>query len=272
MQQPYKFLNTDKVLAENPRRFSEIRRNIAVTISYDGSAYHGWQVQKNALTIQEVFQNVLFKIIKEKTDIKGCSRTDTGVHANMYVINFKTSCKIECKNLILALNKFLPNDIAAIACKEVADEFHARYSCAYKEYIYKIWHNRIKNPFLNNRALHYWYPINVKELNEASKYFLGTHDFTSFSTLDKREATDMTRTIANFEVYRSPNDENIIEFKVRADGFLYNMVRIMVGTLLRVAQGKFRKEDIPKIIDSKSRKNAGPTAPAEGLYLNKVFY
>lgn len=270
MQQTDKLL--DKALKANSKKISKKPRNIMVTISYDGSAYHGWQVQKNALTIQEVFQNALFKIIKEKTDIKGCSRTDTGVHAKMYVINFKTHCKIECGNLILALNKFLPNDIAAIDCKEVSDEFHARYSCTSKEYIYKIWHSRIKNPFLNKRALHYWYPIDTEELDKAAKYFLGSHDFTSFSTLDKRETKNMTRTIEYFDVYKSPNNENIIEFKVKANGFLYNMVRIMVGTLLRVAQGKFKKEDIPKIIDSKDRKKAGPTAPAEGLYLNKVFY
>lgn len=262
MQQSDKFLNNKKALA----------RNIMVTISYDGSAYHGWQIQKNALTIQEIFQNALFKIIKQKTDIKGCSRTDTGVHASMYVINFKTTCKIECKNLILALNKFLPNDIAAIDCKEADSEFHARYSCKSKEYIYKIWHSRIKNPFLKNKAFHYWYPLDIKKLNEAAKCFLGSHDFTSFSTLDKREPKNMVRTIESFEVYKSPDDENVVEFKVKANGFLYNMVRIMVGTLLRVAQGKFKKEDIPKIIDSKNRSKAGPTAPAEGLYLNKVFY
>ncbi len=263
---------SDKLLNKNTIPKTKLR-NIMVTISYDGSAYHGWQIQKNALSVQEVFQNALFKIIKEKTDIKGCSRTDTGVHAKMYVINFKTSCKIGCKNLVLALNKFLPGDISAIDCKEVDNEFHARYSCIAKEYIYKIWHNKIKNPFLDNRALHYWYPLDVTELNFAAQYFLGKHDFTSFSTLDnKREAKNMIRTIESFQVYQALNDENIIEFKVKADGFLYNMVRIMVGTLLRVAQGKIKKEDIPMIINSKNRSKAGPTAPAQGLYLNKVFY
>lgn len=268
MQQSDNFLTTKKVAVESLPIF----RNIAVTISYDGSAYHGWQVQKNALTIQEVFQNALYKIIKEKVDIKGCSRTDTGVHAKMYVINFKTNCKIECENLILALNKFLPNDMAAIDCKEVGSEFHARYSCVAKEYVYKIWHSRIKNPFLNGRVFHYWYPLDIKKLNEAAKCFLGPHDFTSFSTLDKRETKNMVRTIEYFEVYQSPENKNIIEFKVKADGFLYNMVRIMIGTLLRVAQDKIKKEDIPKIIEAKNRSKAGPTAPAQGLYLNKVFY
>ncbi len=244
-------------------------RNILIILSYDGSRYHGWQVQKNALTVQEVFQNALEKIINEKVDIKGCSRTDTGVHANMYAVNFKTSSKIRCENIVYALNRFLPKDIAAIKSSEVPLDFHARYSCKGKEYIYKIWNNKIRNPFINNRALHYWYPLDENYLNSAAQMFIGSHDFTSFATLDKRETKNMIRNIEKFNVYRNGD---MVEFKVKADGFLYNMVRIMSGTLLRIAQNKIKPEDIPRIIESKNRKNAGPTAPPEGLYLNKVFY
>lgn len=244
-------------------------RNILIILSYDGSRYHGWQVQKNALTVQEVFQNALEKIINEKVDIKGCSRTDTGVHANMYAVNFKTSSKIRCENIVYALNRFLPKDIAAIKSSGVPLDFHARYSCKGKEYIYKIWNNKIRNPFINNRALHYWYPLDENYLNSAAQMFIGSHDFTSFATLDKRETKNMIRNIEKFNVYRNGD---MVEFKVKADGFLYNMVRIMSGTLLRIAQNKIKPEDIPRIIESKNRKNAGPTAPPEGLYLNKVFY
>lgn len=244
-------------------------RNILIILSYDGSRYHGWQVQKNALTVQEVFQNALEKIINEKVDIKGCSRTDTGVHANMYAVNFKTSSKIRCENIVYALNRFLPKDIAAIKSSEVPLDFHARYSCKGKEYIYKIWNNKIRNPFLNNRAFHYWYPLDENYLNSAAQMFIGSHDFTSFATLDKRETKNMIRNIEKFNVYRNGD---MVEFKVKADGFLYNMVRIMSGTLLRIAQNKIKPEEIPRIIESKNRKNAGPTAPPEGLYLNKVFY
>lgn len=244
-------------------------RNILVILSYDGSRYHGWQVQKNALTVQEVFQNALEKIINQKVDIKGCSRTDTGVHANMYAVNFKTSSKIRCENIVYALNRFLPKDIAAIKSSEVPLGFHARYSCKGKEYIYKIWNNKVRNPFLNNRAFHYWYPLDENYLNSAAQMFIGSHDFTSFATLDKRETKNMIRNIEKFNVYRNGD---MVEFKVKADGFLYNMVRIMSGTLLRIAQNKIKPEDIPRIIESKNRKNAGPTAPPEGLYLNKVFY
>ncbi len=244
-------------------------RNILVTLSYDGSNYHGWQVQKNALSVQEVFQNSLEKVIKEKVDIKGCSRTDTGVHANMYTVSFQTHSKINPDNLIFALNRFLPNDIVVSSCKKVPMDFHARYSSIGKEYVYKIWNHKIRNPFLNKRVLHYWYPLDVDILNEAASLLVGTHDFTSFATLDKRETKNMIRTVEYFNVHKN---DSMIEMKVMADGFLYNMVRIMVGTLLRVSQEKIKKEDISYIIKSKNRKNAGPTAPAHGLYLNRVFY
>ena len=244
-------------------------RNIAVTLSYVGTNYHGWQVQKNALTVQEVFQNALFKIIKENVDIKGCSRTDTGVHANMYVVSFKTSSMMKCDNFIYALNRHLPGDICVYDCSEKDLSFHARYSCKSKEYIYKIWNHRIKNPFLFGQALHYWYPLNIELMNLAAQKFIGTHNFTSFATLDKRDLEKMERTIEYFNISKIGD---IVEFKVKANGFLYNMVRIMVGTLLRVSQGKIKPDDIPKIIQSKNRSLAGPTAPPEGLYLNDVVY
>ena len=247
-----------------------IPRNIMITLSYDGSNYHGWQVHENALTVQEVFQNALEKVLKHKTDIKGCSRTDSGVHANMYAVSFTTSNKINCGNLILAMNKFLPGDIAVTACKEVKKDFHARYSCTGKEYIYKIWNKKIKNPFLKNYAFHYWYNLDIETLKEAAKHFLGTHDFTSFATLDKRDPKNMVRTIEYLEIYRT--EDGLLEIKIKANGFLYNMVRIIVGTLLRVAQGKIKPSEIKKIINLKDRSLAGPTVPAIGLYLNRVFY
>lgn len=245
-------------------------RNIMITLSYDGSNYHGWQVQKNAITVQEVFQNALEKILKHKVDLKGCSRTDSGVHANMYVVSFMTFNKIKCENLVPAINKFLPGDIAVNTCKEVKKNFHARYSCTGKEYIYKIWNKKIKNPFLKNRVYHYWYNLDTETLKDAAKYFLGTHDFTSFTTLDKRDPKNMVRTIEYLKINKFEN--GLVEIKIKADGFLYNMVRIIVGTLLRVAQGKIKPNDIKNIINSKNRSLAGPTAPATGLYLNKVFY
>ncbi len=246
------------------------KRNLLLDISYDGSGYHGWQIQKNAKSVQEVFQKNLEKVLKEKVDIKGCSRTDSFVHANMYCVNFKTSNKIKAENLVYAMNRVLPDDICVKNAILVSDDFNARYSCTGKEYIYKIWNCKIKNPFLQKYALHYWYDLKIDTLNEAAKFFIGTHDFTSFSTVDKkREAINMIRTIKNLKIEKN---ENIVTVTVSADGFLYNMVRIIIGTLLRISQGKINPKDIPEIINLKNRKYAGTTAPPQGLYLNKVFY
>ncbi len=244
-------------------------RNLLVKISYDGKNFHGWQIQQNALTVQEVFQKSLEKIIGEDFDVKGCSRTDSGVHANMYCISVKTMHPIEPLRLKAALNRWLPKTVAVLDCTEVGIDFHARYSCISKEYIYKIWNSEVRNPFLDGYALHYRYKIDEKMLDSAAQAYVGKHDFTSFCTIDSREKGDMTRNVKSFSVTR---DGNLVTMKVEADGFLYNMVRIMVGTLLRVQQGKIPADGISDIIEKKNRKFAGPTAQACGLYLNRVNY
>ena len=244
-------------------------RNLLLTISYDGKSFHGWQIQQNALTVQEVFQTSLEKIIGSDFDVKGCSRTDSGVHANMYCISLKTSHLIKPERLKAALNRWLPKSVSVLDCKEVPLDFHARYSCVSKEYIYKIWNSEVRNPFLDGYALHYRYKIDEEMLNKAAQAYVGSHDFTSFCTLDNREMGDMTRNVKSFSVTR---DGELVTMKVEADGFLYNMVRIMVGTLLRIQQGKIPADGIEKIIEKKDRKFAGPTAQACGLYLNKVNY
>ena len=244
-------------------------RNLLITISYDGKCFHGWQIQQNAYTVQEAFQKALSKIISSKFDLKGCSRTDSGVHANMYCLSVKTAHPIPAQRLKAALNRWLPLSIAVMDCVEVDDSFHARYSCKSKEYIYKIWNSEVRNPFLDGYALHYRYKIDENLLNSAAQAYLGSHDFTSFCTQDSREPGDLTRTVKHFSVTR---DGEMVTMKVEADGFLYNMVRIMVGTLLRVQQGKIKPDEIPFIIEKKDRSYAGPTAQACGLYLNKVNY
>ena len=244
-------------------------RNLLLTISYDGKRYHGWQIQKNALAVQDVFQSALGKVLHENPDLKGCSRTDSGVHAYEFCISLKTCRDIPCERLQMALNHFLPPDIAVKSCREVPLDFHARYSCRGKEYVYKIWNEPVRDPFLDGYALHYWYPLPVDRLDQAARGFLGSHDFTSFCTLDSRDRGCLVRTVTKSRVERLGG---MVTFTVAADGFLYNMVRIMTGTLLRVAQGKINPEDIPGIIQAKNRKAAGPTAPACGLYLNRVFY
>ncbi len=243
-------------------------RNILLTMMYDGSCFHGWQVQNNAVSVQEVFQKALFTVFG-KTEIKGCSRTDSGVHANMYCVSFHTDHRIPVGKIPAALNNYLPTSIAVMGAREMPDDFHARYSCVGKQYIYKIWNNDIRNPFLDKYALHYWYKLDISLMNEAASHFIGRHDFTSFCTLDKREKGDFHRTITDISVSAS---DDLVTITVQADGFLYNMVRIIVGTLLYVAQGKILPGEIPSIFEAENRSLAGPTAPAHGLYLNKVFY
>ncbi len=246
-----------------------MERNFLLNISYDGSKFHGWQIQNNAYTVQECFQSALKSVLGELPDIKACSRTDTGVHARDFCISFKTESKINDFGLLNALNHFLPNSIVVKKAREVDLDFHARYSCKGKEYVYEIFNSRIRDPFLDTRALHYYHEIDEKRLNEAAKAYIGSHDFTSFCTKDSRKLGDMTRTVFDSRVIR---EGEMVKFIVSADGFLYNMVRIMVGTLIRVQEGRINPEDINGIIEARDRMRAGTTALAHGLYLNKVFY
>ena len=246
-----------------------MQRNLLLKLAYDGTRYHGWQIQENAVTVQQVFQEALCKVTGRQEDLKACSRTDTGVHAREFCVSLKTESPIPEERLVAALNHYLPQDMAVRSCQRVGEDFHARYSCKGKEYCYEIWNHPVREPFLAGRALHYWYPIDETLLDQAARHYLGSHDFSSFCTLDKRERGDLTRRVFTSRVERRGD---LVVFTVGADGFLYNMVRIMVGTLLRVQQGKFSPEDIPGILEAKDRKAAGPTAPACGLYLNRVFY
>ena len=244
-------------------------RNILITISYDGSKYHGWQIQQNAVTVQEVFQNALYSVIGDNPDIKACSRTDSGVHAEMFCISTRISHPIPAIRLKAALNSYLPDSVVVLDAKEVPFDFHARYNAKGKRYIYRVLNRPERDPFYVGRALHYRYSIDTELLDKAAKSYIGTHDFTSFCTLDKREKGDFVRTIYDFSVTKKGD---IVEFMVEGNGFLYNMVRIMVGTLLSINEGKLSPDSIPEIIKAQSRDAAGPTAPPQGLYHNEVFY
>lgn len=243
-------------------------RNLKIFMAYRGTNYHGFQRQENAITVQEIVENCLSKILNVKTIIYGCSRTDTGVHALEYCFNFRTEKPISNIGVIRGMNTILPDDISILSCEEVSDDFHARYSCKGKEYIYKIHNSESKNPFAEDLAFHYRRPIDVELISEASKAFIGTHDFKAFcSTGSNKEIT--VRTIYDFSV--TQNGSEII-LLVKGDGFLYNMVRIMVGTLLFINEGKIKAEALPEIILSKDRSNAGKTAQPQGLYLSKIYY
>ena len=243
-------------------------RNLLLTISFDGTAYHGWQVQENAVTVQQTLQDAMEHICSKRDNVVGCSRTDAGVHANMYCCNIRTESAIDCKKLVGALNAVLPRDIAALDCKEVDFDFHARYDCKSKEYIYKIWNSPNKNPFLYNYSLHYKYPLDEKFLSEQAKSFIGTHYFDAFCAAGS-SVEDTKRTVMNACVER---EGDMVIFRVEADGLLYNMVRIMTGTLIDISRKKIPADSIEQIILSKNRSAAGYTAPAHGLYLNKIHY
>lgn len=242
--------------------------NVLLTIQYDGTQYHGWQVQKNALTVQEVLQDALENVFQMRPDVKGCSRTDTGVHANMYCVSFHAPFYTDEYHMVCAINRFLPADIRANACREVDDDFHARYHTTAKEYIYYFYNGKFETPFLNRYAFHYPYTLDEKRLNDAAQAFVGTHDFKTFCAAHT-DIHDTVRTVYSCTVTR---EGEMLKMTICADGFLYNMVRIIAGTLIDVAKGKTQPEQIPCMIAAKDRKLAGKTLAAKGLFLNKVYY
>lgn len=245
-------------------------RNLLVEISYQGQAYHGYQVQHNAVSVAQVLQDAIQAVLGKREDIIGCSRTDTGVHANSFYFNMHTANPIPENRLVDAMNDRLPADIAVLSCMEVPTKFHARYDCVQKEYVYRIWNAPIKNPFLKGMVLHYRPPLQVNLLNDCAKAFIGTHDFKAFCAAGSKPMRNTIRTVHNCYVFSS--DDHDIYFQVSGTGFLYNMVRIMIGTLLEIAEQRIQSDQIPHIIQSGNRTLAGRTVSAEGLYLNRVEY
>ena len=243
-------------------------RNIALKLTYNGTAYHGWQVQKNAASVCETLQKAISKVCGEPVRLTGCGRTDAGVHAERYVANFRTESRIPIDRMPYAINTHTPEDIAVREAVEVDEGFNAIGSCVKKEYTYRIYNSRFKNPFYVNRA--YFYPKRLDEdfLNRAAHMFVGTHDFRAVRSVGTETRTTV-RTVYWCDVTR--NGE-LLELKVCADGFLYNMVRAITGTVLYAAEGKFAPEDSPAILESGDRTLAGPTVPPGGLYLTRIWY
>lgn len=238
-------------------------------ISYDGSGFSGYQVQPNKRTVQLELEAVLAKMHKATpVKVSGSGRTDAGVHALGQVIHFDSPLPIGEDRWEIALNSMLPEDISVHSVEKVADDFHSRFAAKGKEYRYRLHLSAKRDPFQRKFAYHYPYPLNLEAMKEASKYFLGTHDFTSFCSA-KTEVEDKVRTIQAID-FLLDGDQLTIRFV--GNGFLYNMVRILVGTILEVGAGDRLPEDIPAILEKKDRRLAGKTAPAHGLYLWEVFY
>ena len=243
-------------------------KNLLFTLRYDGTDYHGWQVQENANTVQQTFQDAAESICGVRDNVIGCSRTDSGVHADMYCCNMRTESSLSPEKWKSAMNGVLPHDIAVTDCREVPFEFHARYDCSGKRYVYRIWNAQERNPFISRYSYHYKYPLDADFLNRQASQMLGTHDFSAFCAAGG-STVDNVRTLTRAEVVRR-GDEVLMYFE--ADGFLYNMVRIMVGTLLDISRGRIAADTLSDIISSLSRDRAGATAPACGLCLEQVFY
>lgn len=246
-------------------------RNLKVFIAYNGADYHGYQRQDNANTVQETVEKAIGKLLKIPPPvIYGCSRTDTGVHARRFCFNVHIDSNIPCVGFVRGMNTILPSNIAVLSCEDVDDSFHARFCTKAKEYVYLINNKQSRDVFLQNLAYHYPYSLDIDKMNEAANLFLGTHDFAAFCRAEGKKRVNTTlRTIYALNV--SLND-GVCEIKIRGDGFLYNMVRIVAGTLIYVSEGRRTLEDVEKALETGERDLAGVTLPPEGLYLNNVFY
>ena len=243
---------------------------ILLAVAYVGTAYCGWQVQKNGKSVQEAVQDGVAQIFGKRYPVTGCSRTDSGVHARGFKCTIdldENAPRIPTDKIPIALNTKLPDDISVLSAEYVSDDFHARYSVKSKRYEYVIHNSAVKDPFLSGRAWRVPQHLDEQIMNEAAKSFIGTHDFTSFRAAGS-DVPDSVRTVFDASVRR---DGELIIFSVRADGFLYNMVRIMAGTLVDVARGTITTP-LSVIIAKQNRAKAGQTAPPDGLTLAEVFY
>jgi len=243
-------------------------RNIALRLAYDGTNYHGWQVQKTDVSVAGTVEKALTQICKEPVKVVGCGRTDAGVHALRYCANFKTDCAIPIDRVPLALNTHLPFDIAASAAVEAPEDFNAILSCEKKEYVYKIVNTRLRDPFLNDRACFYPSPLDYGRMEAAARDFEGTHDFAAVRSV----GTDVKSTVRTIYWCEMEREGELFTMRVCANGFLYNMVRAIMGTVVYAGLGKLDPAAIPALLETGDRRLTGPTMPPQGLYMSRVWY
>lgn len=267
-------------------------RNIMLTIAYDGTAYCGWQIQPNGLTVQECVERATELLTGTRSRVLCAGRTDSGVHALGQVANFWTASSIATTQFRRGLQRFLPDDIAIVRSQQVSDDFHATYSAVRKTYRYLMYDGQVVPPFLKNQVLPVRSPLDINAMQESLAALHGTHDFRCFETQYPNKATSV-RTVLSARVTRIPvwalwNSDHqwqpadarehpnphspVISFEITADGFLYNMVRAIVGTLLRIGLGRHPVDSMKTVIESLDRSMAGSTVPPQGLYLVKVDY
>ena len=245
-----------------------IKRRVKLIISYDGTNYCGWQVQINGITVEEVINRELSRMLGEDIAVIGASRTDSGVHALGNVAVFDTFSKIPPEKMCFALNQRLPDDIRIQDSCEVPLDFHPRYCDSTKTYEYKILNRRFDNPVMRLYTHFVYMPLDCDKMQEAAKYLVGEHDFKSFCSA-RTQVTDTVRTIYSLDVSK---DDDIIKIRISGNGFLYNMVRIIVGTLIKVGLKVYPPEYVKEILEACDRNVAGPKAPAKGLTLIGIVY
>jgi tRNA pseudouridine38-40 synthase len=244
-------------------------RNIKLSIEYDGTNYQGWQVQPKGLTVQGVIEEKLTLITGETIHVIGSGRTDSGVHASGQVANFKTKSQLDVHSIQRALNSLLPSDLVIQRAEEVVEGFHARKESKSKVYEYQILNRDLRSAFHHKYAWHLPQKLDLEKMREGTRMLIGEHDFSSFRSVGSPTQTAI-RKVIRAEWKRSK--EGLIRFEIEANGFLKQMVRAIVGTLVEVGKGKLSSEEIRKILESRDRKKAGPTAPAHGLFLKEVKY
>lgn len=242
-------------------------RNIRLTLAYDGTAYHGWQVQEGLPTVQGILRSAIQKITGERVNLIGSGRTDAGTHARRLVANFVTSSRIPPAQLVRALNSSLPRDIRVFSARRARADFHARYSVRSKVYRYQIYCGPVLPPHLAREHCHYPFPIDISRMQRAARGFVGEHDFASFTAGTREKNT--VRRIFRCDLKRAGRR---LIFTVEGDGFLHHMVRSMVGTLLEVGRSRMNLDEFRALFEKRDRRLAGFTAPAHGLILLKVRY
>ncbi|CAM3610021.1 tRNA pseudouridine(38-40) synthase TruA [Erysipelothrix urinaevulpis] len=239
-----------------------------VTVSYDGSQFHGWQIQNEVRTVQEELEKCLSKIVKKQTTIHGSGRTDAKVHASRQVFHFDASLNMTCDNWYKALNALCPDDIYIQKVEEVDDDFHARYDVTSKEYCYYV-NMGDYDVFNKNYVYQFNHVLDVGQMKEAASYLIGTHDFTSYNATPLDEIENQVRTLYALEITQK---DDVLEFKITGTGFLRYMIRMIVGALIECGKHKLNPEDIKEKLELKTKATVPFRAPAEGLYLKRVNY
>ena len=244
-------------------------RNIRLLIQYEGTRYQGWQRQESSEnTIQGRLEKLLSQMCSEKIELQGSGRTDAGVHAMGQVANFHTNSSLSTEEMMEYINSYLPQDIAVIQVTEDGERFHSRLNAAGKCYQYRVWNSAVPNVFLRRYALEYPQPLDIEAMQKAASGLLGEHDFKSFTSTKKGKKSTVRR-IDRIDIAQ---EGNLLTFTFTGNGFLYHMVRILMGTLLEVGEGKRSPDSMPELIAAKNREAAGPLVPAKGLILKEVYY